>query len=103
MKPPMWGVALDHIDDICSLIVSFGRAHRHETFRDDMDYMPMVNECEGYVFTDYRVSRHHSVDVYREQWMKTNCVAIRGDKGQVAALLGKPCLPFDIKEETLRL
>ena len=61
----------------------------------------MVASCDGYIFTDYRWSFHATVDVYREAWMPTNCIGVRGDKGQVARLLNIPTLLFDDKEENI--
>ena len=66
-------------------------------------YHPMVAECDGHIFTDYREGHHRDVDVYREPWMKSNCVVVRGDKGQVADLMRKPVLLFDDKEENIDL
>ena len=43
------------------------------------------------------------VDVDREPWMESNCVGIRGDKGQVADLMRKPVLLFDDHEENIAL
>ena len=66
-------------------------------------YHSMVAECDGHIFTDYREGYHRSVDVYREPWMATNCVVVRGDKGQVAELMRKPVLLFDDNEENIDL
>ena len=38
------------------------------------------------------------MDVYRNSWMQTATIGVRGDKGQVAGLFGRPCLLFDDHE-----
>ena len=50
--------------------------------------LPIHAECDGYIFTDYRIGYYRNVGVDRESWVARNCVAVRGDKGQVAQLLG---------------
>ena len=88
------GVYMDHLEGVTTLLCSYGKSHRRETFDRDQPWSPMVNECDGHIFTDMREG-HPMVDVYREPWMSDTCVAIRGDKGQAAQLLGKPVLLFD--------
>ena len=95
------GIALDYMEQVTSYICSFGKKYRQETFHQNMSWSPMVNECAGYIFTDYREGRHPSVDVYRESWMLPNCIGIRGDKGQAAKLLNRPVILFDDKEENI--
>ena len=99
------GVALDHIEKVNTFLCSFGRSHRQEAFLEDAPWYPMVSECDGHIFTDYREGYHRTVDVYREPWMPSSCIAVSGDKGQVAQLFGKPVVLFDDKEaniDTLR-
>ena len=97
------GVELDHNPVVVSYLCSFGREHRQRAFFEDVPYRPMIAELDGFIFTDYRHGRGAYVDVYRERWMTPNCVGIRGDKGQVASLLGRPAILFDDKEENVRL
>ena len=96
------GVGIEHIDNVVPLICSFGKAHRKETFNEHAEWSPMVDECKGYVFTDYRDGFYRTVDVYKEDWMMDNCIGVKGDKGQVAALFGLPCVLFDDKEDNIR-
>ena len=58
---------------------------------------------DGYIFTDYRSCWKGYVDVYRENGMRTNCICIRGDKGQAAELFNRPALLFDDKEYNVGL
>ena len=78
-----------------------------------MPWAPLIHSCDGYVFVDWRTSWHPSVDVYQDDWMielarerfrhPFMCIGVRGDKGQVAALIGKPCIMFDDKEDNIDL
>ena len=95
------GVERDHLDGTVTLMCSYGYGHRQESLDPTNDYYPLVAECAGYIFTDYRTGFHESVDVYRDPWMPLNCIGIRGDKGQAADLLKKPVLLFDDKEENI--
>ena len=95
------GVELDHLDGTVILMCSYGYEHRQRSLDPGNDYYPLVAECAGYIFTDYRAGFHGSVDVYRDPWMPPNCIGIRGDKGQAADLLMKPVLLFDDKEENI--
>ena len=65
--------------------------------------MACVAEMDGVIFTDDRVGQHDYVDVYRESWFPKNTIAVKGDKGQIAAVLNKPALLFDDKEENVAL
>ena len=58
---------------------------------------------DGIIFTDYGVGRRDTVEVYHDDWMPPTVIGVRGDKGQVAALFGQPCLLFDDKEENVSL
>ena len=94
------GVALEHVDDHCSILLSYGFSHRQEAFDSTKRFYPMINELDAYVFTDFRHNRRYGVAVYQDQWMKDTCrrmnkpqsliIGMRGDKGQVAELLGNP-------------
>ena len=97
------GVTLDHIEKATTILCSFGHAHRRKAFDITAEFYPIINECDGYIFTDYRQGYYESVDVYREPWMAKNCVGVRGDKGQVAKLIGLPVLLFDDNEDNIDL
>ena len=97
------GVDLDHCNEVTTLMCSFGRQHRRDAMNTRAAYHSMVAECDGHIFTDYPLGHQRSVDVYRESWMGSNCVGVRGDKGQVAELMRKPVLLFDDKEDNIDL
>ena len=97
------GACFDHAYDIAPILCSYGINHRLEAFDRNQPFAPMVAECEGHIFTDYREGWHRNVDVYREYWMPPSCIGFRGDKGQVAQLIGLPTLLFDDKEEVIDL
>ena len=96
------GVELDRNPAVVSYLCSLGREHRQRAFLEDVPYRPMIAELDGFIFTDDRHGKGAYVDVYRERWMTPNCVETRGDKGQVASLLGRPAILFDDKEENVR-
>lgn len=105
------GVALDHLHDHCSVLLSYGFSHRQEAFDSTKRFYPMINELDAYIFTDLRHNRRFGVEVYQDQWMRDTCrrmnkpqgliIGMCGDKGQVAELLGKPIIFFDDKEENV--
>lgn len=105
------GVALDHLTDHRSVLLSYGHMHRLEAFASGRDCFPMVAEMDGYIFTDHRRRRSNVVEVYQHEWMKDVCddkgyeqcaiIGITGDKGQAASILGKPAILFDDKEENI--
>ena len=97
------GVDLDHLDTIGTVICSFGKSHRHDVFDLNAEWCAFVAEMDGVVFTDYRWSWHDKVDIYREIGMNARTICVRGDKGQVASLLNRPCLLFDDKEDNIDL
>ena len=97
------GLGFDYAEAIAPILCSYGRDHRLEAFDRAQPWAPMVAECEGHIFTDYREGWHRSVDVYREAWMPPSCIGFRGGKGQVARLIGLPALLFDDKEEVIDL
>ena len=95
------GVALDHEDDVCSLMCSYGRSCRQEITDRDKSWHPLSVELEGHIFTDKALRNTRAVNVYREHWMPEKCVAISGDKKQVGQLLGKPSVLFDDRLDIL--
>ena len=101
------GVDFDHRDAIAPILCSYSPRNaidlRLETFDRTQPWAPMVGECDGHIFTDHREGFFRCVDVYREEWMLPNCIGFRGDKGQVARLIGLPALLFDDKEEVIDL
>lgn len=106
------GVALDHLKDHASVLLSYGHSHRREAFLDDRPCYPMIAEMDGYIFTDVPQNSTNVVRVYQHDWMKNICndrgyaqcaiIGVSGDKGQAASLLGKPAILFDDKEENIR-
>ena len=58
------GVDLDHMEYVCTLLCSYGLDQRLQAFDRSQEWYPMVTECDGYTFTDYRVGTHPSVDIY---------------------------------------
>ena len=80
------GEDIDRIPGVRSILLSFGRKHRKASFKHCEQWYPFVAMLDGYIFTDYRECWRNQVDVYRENWMGRNCIAIRGDKGQAAEL-----------------
>ena len=92
-------VDLDHIPGLCTLICSFGHRFRRKTFWADNTYAPFIQGVDGVIFTDVRKNGCREVRIYREQWMHPRIICVDGDKGQVAALLGRPVVLFDDKED----
>ena len=44
------------------------------------------------------------IDLAHERFRDpSTCIGVRGDKGQVAALIGKPCIMFDDQEDNIDL
>ena len=109
------GTQLDSIGSTQIILCSYAKDNDRRTavFNDTLLWAPLIHECDGYVFTDYPTSRHLSVDVYQDAWMidlarerfrdPSMCIGVRGDKGQVAALIGKPCIMFDDQEDNIDL
>ena len=50
-------------------MLSKGRKYRETTFDPQVDYWPMIAELDGFIFTDYDVGYHKTVQIYREEWM----------------------------------
>ena len=97
------GEAIDRILGARSVLLSFGRNHPKARFRNSEPWNPFIRMLDGYIFTDYRECWRDHVEVYREDWMPTSCIAIRGDKGQAAELFKRPALLFDDKEKNIDL
>ena len=100
---------VDHFDPVLPLLCSYGFEHRAETFRTDVAWAPVRALCEGYIFIDDRKGGSPTIDIYRDEWMKNNTaigyntIGVRGYKGQVASLFGKPVLLFDDIEKNIEL
>ena len=84
-------------------LCSFGKSRRQGAFNRERDSHPMVCEMGGCIFNDYPECQRRTVDTYREEWMPTHVIGVRGDKGQVASLMRKPTLLFDDKIANLNL
>ena len=97
------GVELDHNPVVVSYLCSFGKKKRHKPFKKRAEYRPLIDELDGYIFTDIPAGWTNTVDVYREPWMGPKSVGVKGDKGQVASLLRSPTILFDDKEENVDL
>ena len=97
------GVDIDHHDHLGGYLLSYGRNDREQAFDPDEPYTPLMTELNGKIFTDYGVGCRKTVDIYREPWMKPDTIGVKGDKGQVAQLLGIPCLLFDDRKEHIDL
>ena len=97
------GTHLDFIEGARSLLCSFGNRYRQDAFVESLPYHPMIMEMDGHIFTDHRAGWHNTIDVYREGWMRPNCIGVRGDKSQVAELLGRPIILFDDDTNNLDL
>ena len=97
------GVELDHNPVVVSYLCSFGKKKRHKPFKKRAEYRPLIDELDGYIFTDFPAGWTNTVDVYREPWMGPKSVGVKGDKGQVASLLRSPTILFDDKEENVDL
>ena len=89
------GVDLEFIDEVATFLCSKGKNGRPNTFLRSNTFSPMINECDGHIFTDYTTGHHRNVDIYKEPWMPTRCIGVKGDKGQIASLMRKPVLLFD--------
>ena len=105
------GVALDHLDSHCSILLSYGFTFRQKAFDTGCEYYPMIEELDGYIFTDTRYNDSAAVHVYQNSWMRDVCddkdraegviIGMSGDKGQVAELLNTPAVIFDDREDNV--
>ena len=105
------GVALDHVEDACCFILSYGHVHRRDAVfpRQHEPWASFINEMDGLMFTDFRDGQRnerrdrwmYKQHVYREPWMPPQAIGIHGCKGHVPWLFGKntrenmPILLFD--------
>ena len=64
----------------------------------------MIDQLDGFIFTDLRHNDNPRVEVYQDDWMmsyddrgryKCARIGVKGDKGQVVELFNKPTLIFD--------
>lgn len=97
------GEAIDYMPGIRSVLLSYGRDNRKGSFNPAERWRPYISCLDGYISTDYPDCWLNNVEAYGENWMPLHCIAIRGDKGQAAELLGKPALLFDDKEHNVDL
>ena len=110
------GVDLSYLDDHGSVLLSYsgkGSPHRPNAFDDHNVFFPMINEMDGFIFTDLRERERAAVHVYQEDWMETfshddkgrlkcDIVCVEGDKGQAAELFEVPSIMFDDQENNVR-
>ena len=110
------GIELDHLEDHGSVLLSYSPHRswrRWEAFQQFRKCFPLINEMDGYVFTDVRHNANTAVTVYQEDWMKwkdrddkghlkCSIIGVAGDKGQIAELFGIPAIIFDDKENNVR-
>ena len=97
------GIHIDHNHHLGGLMLSKGRQYREGCLNADHAYWPLVDQLDGFIFTDYDKGRHNTVRIYRDTWMMPDTIAVKGDKGQIAQLLGIPCLLFDDKWQNIDL
>jgi hypothetical protein len=105
------GIALSHLRSHRSYLLSYGKAHRRTVFHRDNEYNPMIEELDGYIFTDTFYNRSSTVTVYQDDWMRDDyddnghnqctIIGVTGDKGQVARILNKPAILFDDREDNV--
>ena len=94
------------MNDHCSILLSYGFAHRQEAFDANRKGYEMIALLDGYIFTDVLRNPVADISVYQDNWMRHLCedcivIGITGDKGQAAHILDKPCILFDDKEDNL--
>ena len=99
-------------DGVIPLVCSKGVRYSHSNANPSLDHdewFAISHQCRGYIFTDHNDKRPNgsSVTVCRDAWMeresRVDCIRVNGNKGQVAALLGLPCILFDDKEGNVDL
>ena len=70
----------------------------------------MIDQLDGYIFTDLQHNRSARVEVYQDDWMisyddrgRDKCarIGVKGDKGQVVELFNKPTIIFDDREDNV--
>ena len=97
------GNEMDHMDDVSSVICSYGRSHWRETWRLESRWYPFVCQIDGAVFTLNRDNGRRAVDIKSVPDCSPHVITFSGDKGQVAGLLPRPCFIFDDQEENVAL
>ena len=97
------GIEMDHMDDVSSVICSYGRSHQRETWRQGSPWYPFVCQIDGAVFTLERDNGRRMVDVERLRDCGPNVITLSGDKGQVAELLPVPCFIVDDRRRNVEL
>jgi len=97
------GIEMDHMDDVSSVICSYGRSHWRETWRLESPWYPFVCQIDGAVFTLNRNNGRRSVNIEPVPGCGPHVIMFDGDKGQVAGLLPRPCFIFDDQEENVAL
>ena len=97
------GNEMDHMDDVSSVICSYGRSHWRETWNINSAWYPFVKQIDGAVFTVNRNNGRRSVNIDSVPGCGPHVIMFDGDKGQVAGLLPRPCFIFDDQEENVAL
>ena len=97
------GIDMDHMDDVSSVICSYGRSHWRETWNRQMPWYPFVKQIDGAVFTLNRNNGRRLVNIESLPDCGPHVITFSGDKGQVAGLLPLPCFIFDDQEEDVAL
>jgi len=97
------GIEMDHMDDVSSVICSYGRSHWRETWRLESPWYPFVCQIDGAVFTLNRDNGRRWVNIESIPGCGPHVITFDGDKGQVAGLLPRPCFIFDDQEENVAL
>ena len=96
------GVDLDHIEGATGLFCSKGARHIHEVYNAALPHYPLLAECDfGAIFTSCYDAGRNPVHIYRTPGMPRTAICITGDKGQAAALLQRPCVLLDDKEDNI--
>ena len=97
------GIEMDHMDDVSSVICSYGRSHWRETWNRESPWYPFVCQIDGAVFTLNRDNGRRWVNIESIPGCGPHVITFDGDKGQVAGLLPRPCFILDDKEENVAL
>ena len=99
------GVECEHGADygILNCICSFGTNPDHvsKMFDPTRPHAPFIAEMDAVILTTTRSSKSNSVSISTLPNTPSTCRVVHGDKGQAAALLGKPVVIFDDKEENV--
>jgi len=99
------GVECEHGADygILNCICSFGTNPEHisNMFDPTRPYAPFIAEMDAVILTTTRSSKRNTVSISKLPNTPNTCRVVHGDKGQAAALLRKPVVLFDDKEENV--